>query len=53
MAKDAIVDEVRAIKRRLAAKFGYDVQKIGRDIQRRQRKSGRKVVSLCPKRATG
>ncbi len=43
-------DEIRAIRRKLAAKFDNDVKRIGADIRRQQRESGRKFVTL-PKRA--
>jgi len=51
--RDAIIDEVRAVKERLAAKFNYDVRAIMEDAQRRQRESGRKAVTLPPKRPAG
>jgi hypothetical protein len=50
MGRDPIIQEVRAIREQLAAQFGFDVRAIGEDARRRQRESGRKVVSLPPKR---
>jgi hypothetical protein len=44
--KDTIVEEVRRIREELAAKFKFDVTKIMKDAQRRQRTMKRKVVSL-------
>jgi hypothetical protein len=43
---DPVVAEIRRIKDRLAARFNYDAESMLRDAQRRQRRAGRKVVSL-------
>ena len=43
-------DEILAIKRRLAARFGNDLHRIAEDIRRRQNEGGREVVSLPPRR---
>jgi len=43
-------DEILAIKRRLAAQFDNDLHRIAEETRRRQRQSGRKVVSLPPRR---
>lgn len=45
MTNDPIVDEIREIRDRLAAKFNYDIEAIGRDIMARQKLSKRKMVS--------
>ncbi len=45
-------DEILAIKRRLAAQFDNDLHRIAEETRRRQRQSGRKVVSLPPRRCT-
>jgi hypothetical protein len=50
MARDPIVDEVRAIKEKLAARFDFDVRAIAADARRRQQASGHPVVSHPPKR---
>ena len=50
MARDPIVEEVRAIRDELAAQFDYDVRAIAEDARKRQEQSGHKVVSLPPKR---
>ena len=42
---DPIVDEVRAVREELAAKFDFDIRKIVEDAQRRQALSKSKVVS--------
>ena len=46
MIEDEIVLEVRKVKESLAAKFHYDVRAMLLDAQKRQRRSGRKVVSF-------
>ena len=50
MAIDSIVAEVRRAREAYAKQFNYDVQAMWRDLKARQHKSGRKVVSLLPKR---
>lgn len=50
MPRDPIVDEVRAIKERLAAKFNFDVRAIGEDARKRQAESGHRIVSRPPRR---
>ena len=42
-------EEIRAIRHKLAAMFDNDVQRIGADILRQQRESGRTYITL-PKR---
>jgi len=49
MWKDEIVEEVRRIRDELAARFNYDLDAIVRDLQEKQRRSGRKIVSLAMK----
>ena len=53
MSRDPIVDEVRAVRERLAAKFDFDVRAIAEDARQRQGKDGRKVISPPPKRLVG
>ena len=50
MWNDPIVEEVRKVREEHAARFDYDLEKIFRDLKEQERKSGRKVVSLPPKR---
>ena len=50
MARDAIVEEVRRIREAFAKEHGYDVGKIARALQQEEIKSGRKLVTLPPKR---
>jgi hypothetical protein len=50
MWKDPIVEEVRRVRDAHAARFDYDLAAICEDFRERERRSGRKVVSLPPKR---
>ena len=50
MWRDPIVEEVRRYRQEYAAQFNYDLKAICQDLRDRQKKSGRKVVSLPPKR---
>jgi hypothetical protein len=53
MVTDPIVDEIRAIRERLAAQFGFDVHAIAEDARRRDAVGDRKVVRLPPRRPMG
>jgi len=53
MWKDPIVEEVRKIRERHAAKFKHDLDAICRDLKEEERKSGRRVVSLPAKKPAG
>jgi hypothetical protein len=46
MIQDPIVDEVRAIREQLSARFDFDIRKIVEDAQRRQATSQSRVVSF-------
>ena len=48
--RDPIVEEVRQVREQYAAQFNHDLKAICRDLRERENKSGRKVVSLPPKR---
>jgi hypothetical protein len=50
MWRDPIVEEVRRRREEYAARFNHDLRAICRDLRERQKKSGRKIVSLPPKR---
>ena len=50
MPKDPIVEEVRRVRENEAAKHGFDVKAILMAAKKRQRRSGRKVVSFVPKK---
>lgn len=44
--KDPIVEEVRRAREQHAARFKFDLKKMAADARRRERASGRKVVSF-------
>ena len=46
MWDDEIVDEIHRIRDEHAAKFNYDLDAIIRDLQDKEMKSGRKIVSF-------
>ncbi len=46
MIRDPIVDEVRAIREELAARFEFDIRKIVEDAQKRQASTPSRVVSF-------
>jgi hypothetical protein len=50
MWRDPIVEEVRKAREEHAARFAYDLEAIYQDLKETERRSGRKVVSLPPKR---
>lgn len=52
MVSDSITDEIRGIRRNLAARFGNDLDLILADIRRREAEDGRVYVSLSPRVAS-
>ena len=46
MFHDPIVDEVRAVRERLAAQFNFDIRMIIEDAQRRQATTKSRIVSF-------
>jgi hypothetical protein len=50
MESDPIVTEIREIREKLAARFGYDLRAIVKDAQERDTAGDRKVVRLPPRR---
>jgi hypothetical protein len=50
MWQDPVVKEVREIREKYAANLGHDLEAIYEDIRIRQAKSGRKLVSLPPRK---
>jgi hypothetical protein len=50
MWRDPIVEEVRCYREAYSAQFNYNLKAICQDLRKRQKKSGRKIVSLPPKR---
>ena len=51
MWEDPIVKEVRRIREEHSARFGYDLQKIYRELKEREKSSGRKYVSYPPRQS--
>lgn len=50
MWNDPIVEETRKIRDKLAAKFDFDVEKLGRYYQSRQMTEDRKVVKRAARK---
>jgi hypothetical protein len=50
MVRDPILEEVRSIRDAFAKEHGYEVKAIVAALQREEAESGRKVISLPPKR---
>jgi len=50
---DPIVEEIRKYREEYAARFNFDLAAICRDLHERTENSGRKVISLPPKRTAG
>jgi hypothetical protein len=51
MWRDPIVQEVRQLRQQYAARFNHDLKAICQDLRERQKKGGRKVVTLPPRPA--
>jgi hypothetical protein len=47
---DDVLLEVRKIREAYAEQFGYDLQAIHRDLKALEQASGRRIVSLPPRR---
>ena len=47
---DNLVQEVRKIREAYAKQFAYDLQAIHRDLKEQEQVSGRRIVSLPPRR---
>jgi hypothetical protein len=47
--RDLIVEEIRRIRQEHARKFNFDLDAIFNDLKEKQRKSGRKTVTLAPR----
>jgi hypothetical protein len=52
MWEDPIVEEVRRIRQEHAAKFDYDLRRIYEDLKEQEKQSGRRFVTLPPRRPT-
>ena len=48
--QDEIIAEVRSIRRDLAARFDYDVDRLYEEAKRREAESDREKVAAAPKR---
>jgi hypothetical protein len=44
--KDPIVEEVRAAREKIAAKFNYNIHAIAENARRHQAKSGHKIIKI-------
>ena len=49
---DPLIQEIRRIKEANAAKHGFNIRAMVEDMRRREKLSGRKVVTLPPRRPT-
>ena len=49
MPEDPILDEIHRFREAHAAKFGYDVDAIVRDLQEQERNEGRPLLQLAPR----
>jgi nucleoside-triphosphatase THEP1 len=50
--KDPIIQEVRAVREKLAARFDFNVKSICENARKNQKKSGHQIVSFAGKRKT-
>jgi len=48
--KDTIVLELRKIRDEHAARFGYDIDAIAQDLQKKEKTAGRKLANLKPRK---
>lgn len=48
--QDEIIAEVRSIREDLAARFGYDVDRLYEEAKRREEASDREKIAVAPKR---
>lgn len=51
MGRDAVLEQVREASHEYAKRFDYDVDRIYRDLKKKETKGGKNTVSLSPKRA--
>ena len=50
MWTDPIVEEIRRIRDEHAESFNYDIDEMFRELKEQERRSGRRFVTLSPKR---
>jgi len=48
MIHDPVVEEVRCVKEKIAAQYGYDVRKIAKAMRAQQRSQERKKAASAP-----
>jgi len=48
MIHDPIVEDVRRVKEKIAAQYGYDVRKIAKSMRAQQRRQERKRSTSAP-----
>ncbi len=53
MSSDPIVDEIRAIREQIAARFNYNIDAMVKDAQESDARGDRKLVSRPPRRPEG
>ena len=53
MKPDPIIEELHRIREDYAARFNFDMEAICRDLQAKESRNGRRVVSFPPKRPKG
>lgn len=51
-SNDPHVEEVREIRDAIAREFDYDIERLGKEMQAREARSGRAVVRLAPRRGS-
>ncbi|MCI5219365.1 MAG: hypothetical protein D3914_09285 [Candidatus Electrothrix sp. LOE2] len=52
MIDDSLIEEIRRNRNEYAKQFNYNLDAICRDLEKKQKLSGRKVVSFSPKKPT-
>ncbi|MDU9049431.1 MAG: hypothetical protein Q3M30_11300 [Candidatus Electrothrix sp. Rat3] len=52
MIDDPLIEEIRRNRNEYAKQFNYNLDAICRDLEKKQKLSGRKVVSFPPKKPT-
>jgi hypothetical protein len=52
MPENTIVDEIRRARIAYAERFNFDLKAIAQDLREQEKRSGRALVSIPPRRAT-
>lgn len=47
---DPIIEPIRKYREEYAASLGFDMERIGRDLRKREQESGRRVVTRAPRK---